>query len=91
MLSLQSVEVRVTSNYVIVQLWPLPGGVTAIEACTPCASMKTRKKGIFFKCRRDTRVLRLGYQKREKSEKRVSNLQHSYAKRVCKSRGRKEK
>ena len=48
--------------YRVYQLIPTPGEATCIPTCTSSASMKTRKKGIFFgtTCRR---VTRYGYQK----------------------------
>ena len=52
----------------------VPQGVTAIVTCTPCATIETHKKGTFLMVRHDMSILRLGYQKHERSEKRVAKL-----------------
>ena len=57
----------------------------AIEMCTASARRKTGEKGMFFRVGRGTRVPRLGYQKQQKSGKRVSKLQCQSPKRVGKS------
>ena len=49
-------------------------GVTPIETCSPCATAKMHRKGIFFTVTRHTCVSCLGYQKQEKSEKKGSKI-----------------
>ena len=52
----------------------LPGGSLSLKQSYQPREKKTRKKGMFFTGRHDTRVSRLGCQKREKSEKKVAKL-----------------